>query len=275
MKIKSNSNDKTYDVAAAGICLVVYDFLGQSHQECGKILLYKRHGDGADGNHSASFPCGGMEPGETLYQAAARELYEECMPTDQRLTINKAKFVEVFTDHLNRKPRLKSVFFGIEPVENQAVGMIGLMVDRHSDLFKDYLSKLGSSQRLEDYADGSGVSEGVPFWVDTRSDWAVMLEASTYGVYNQAFLYCTYFLNLAIYTRLHSGLPFTDINGFGFDLEMDVAQFKPKVTSSAVYDVFKPFYREGCDSVVLWRPYFGDSTSTSEIYFLETNYEIV
>jgi hypothetical protein len=198
MKIKSHIDGNAYEVVAAGICLVVTD----GDQQPTTILLYMRHGDVPIQKDDVNFPCGGLNPDESIYRGAARELYEECMSLEHRESITQKLFVGAIRDALVAAKA--PVFIGKEPIDNNVVGMVGLRVSRKSKLYRNYISKLAESDRLEDYTSDSGANEGIPRWVEVSYDWEWQLFNSRYGIYNKAFVHWMQFNNRRTYEYLNA-----------------------------------------------------------------------
>lgn len=184
-----NSHEK---ITAAGVCLMV----AGKGTDPATTLLYLRHGDEPSLKDSLSIPCGGVQHDEEPFSAAVRELYEECMPTDHRVEFSFEKFKsdlkmaalysEASTGDLVRG------FIGREPVEGNLVLIVLVPLSRKAFEAYDSLTKLGASDKLEDYSSDTGAHEGIPVWLDYTHDWKTRLRNSRYGEYNSAFLQWLY-----------------------------------------------------------------------------------
>ena len=188
--------DSISNATAAGICLQLVD--DTQPPWLLSTLLYKRHGDVPGQKDDVNFPCGGIQPGESPWDAAVRELYEECMPDKHRKEIT----IERFTSHFfflayeNRTVhgRVNKMFISTDPVDKNVVVMWHVMVPLNSSCYKNVVSKLAESSKLEDYTSDTGALEGLPFWQPavTAGDWRAALCKSRYGEYNRAVLQWLY-----------------------------------------------------------------------------------
>jgi len=179
-------------ITAAGVCLMV----AGNGTDPAATLLYLRHGDEPSPKDNLSIPCGGVQHDEEPYSAAVRELYEECMPNSHRMEFSFEKFKSdlnmaalysgAVTDDVVRS------FIGREPVDGNLVLIVFIPLSRKA--FEAYasLTKLGSSNKLEDYSSDTGAHEGIPVWFDYTQDWKTRLRNSRYGEYNSAFLQWLY-----------------------------------------------------------------------------------
>lgn len=175
-------------ITAAGICLMV----SASGTEPAVTLLYLRHGDEPSLKDNLSIPCGGVQHDEEPFSAAVRELYEECMPNPHRVEFSFEKFKTDLNMAAIYSEATTGVevrhFIGREPVEGNLVLIAFIPLSRKA--FESYasLTKLGASNKLEDYSSDTGAHEGIPVWLDHTHDWKTRLRNSRYGEYNSAFL---------------------------------------------------------------------------------------
>ena len=145
-------------IAAAGVCL--------NHK--GMWLGYKRSENYDSPGYD--FPGGGVEAGETCWEAAVRELWEECVTTENK----KVFTLEMLNEGINWRVQLPIVMH--EPQDGVLFAVYGIEI---SDECAKYIA---TSSDPADYQGASTPYEGVPVWFSDFDEYQ-----GKYSEYNEAF----------------------------------------------------------------------------------------